>query len=966
MNWDDGQTGGTAADSPRDTPIGKDEFPHPEPDPTELTLPGHYSIMEPIGRGGMSVVYLADDLKHGRQVAVKVLRSEYAESVGADRFLREIRLEASFQHPNIVPLYDSGEADGLPYYVMPFIEHASLRDRMEKETQLSLAEALKITREVAAGLAYAHERGVVHRDVKPENVLLTPAGAMVADFGIARVPAETGGESATTIGMALGTLQYMSPEQLGGERVDVRTDVWALGIVFYEMLAGQPPFTGRNRTAIAARIMSEPTPSLRVVRPDVPVGLESVVNQALAKVPAERFESITELRAALDAGSRPHREPLGIVQRIALAAGVVALAAALGVWRVTHPPAALDSSRIAVFPLAESGEKEVVGDVGSFVALGIGSALEDAAPLRVADAWVVLSEQQRANVASVTTADKFTIARDMRAGYMIDGSIDTQDDSTRVILWLYDVATKALVQRRTVSGTATDAGEVLGLALQGVTAVLPALLQPGGDVHRVPLDGHDLGALALWMQGKREYRSSRFEPALAFFERAIERDSTLAMAALDAAQAASWLGRLAKGEEMVAEALRHDAFLPPPQSHFAHGLHAYLTGDSDAAVSALRRALKSDPAWAEAHMALGEALYHLLPSREYPLDSLAEIEFVAATADGRFSPPIFHLAEMAIRGGDVDRGRELLDQYRGFAPASPLLRELTFMLACVERGANSMDWSQAVRQAPLDALHAAKLLAVAGQWFDCAEGGFKAVMRDSTVTGLHWGAVLGLQGILLARGRYADYTSLVDSVIGYRPPTWTLYLLGGIADTLVTGKGLEAQVFIRRAFGEDYEHAPSANLRWSMGVWHASRRDTELVRSLRDDLIALGDDRQANLFAASLSAQLAMLTGQSDVAISRLDALASTAPRDSVEWVPSESLGVERLLLARLLFDAARYDEALQVASTFDHASPIAYTAFLAASLSIRYRAARAMGRGRLVERYRTRLQRIGRSDLID
>jgi eukaryotic-like serine/threonine-protein kinase len=258
-------------------------------------LGDRYEVERLVGEGGMATVFLAKDLRHGRKVAIKTLRAELAASIGAERFLREIRLAANLQHPNVLALYDSGEADGILYYVMPFIEGESLRDRLNREQQLPLHDAVRITREAAEGLAYAHEHGVVHRDIKPENILLQNGHALVADFGIARV-ADAAGEKLTQTGMAVGTPHYMSPEQsLGADHADVRSDIYSLGCVLYELLAGQPPFDGPNSRAILARHAMEQVPSIRIVRQTVPEELEDAVMQALEKTPADRFQKMSEM-----------------------------------------------------------------------------------------------------------------------------------------------------------------------------------------------------------------------------------------------------------------------------------------------------------------------------------------------------------------------------------------------------------------------------------------------------------------------------------------------------------------------------------------------------------------------------------------------------------------------------------------------------------------------------------------------
>jgi len=264
-------------------------------------LADRYALTRSVGEGGMALVFLARDLKHDRLVAIKVLRPELASSIGSDRFLREIRLAAQLQHPNILALYDSGEADGQLYYVMPFVEGESLRDRLNREKQLPIEEAVTLVREVADALHFAHERGVIHRDIKPENVLLLSGHALVADFGIARAVSEAGGEKLTQTGMAIGTPYYMSPEQGSGAEVDGRSDVYSLGCVLYELLIGAPPFDGPSTMAILARHSLEAVPSMRVVRRTVPDDLEAVVDEALEKSPADRFQSAREFSEALSA-----------------------------------------------------------------------------------------------------------------------------------------------------------------------------------------------------------------------------------------------------------------------------------------------------------------------------------------------------------------------------------------------------------------------------------------------------------------------------------------------------------------------------------------------------------------------------------------------------------------------------------------------------------------------------------------
>jgi Tol biopolymer transport system component/tRNA A-37 threonylcarbamoyl transferase component Bud32 len=272
-------------------------------------LADRYRIKGELGQGGMATVYLAEDLKHGRKVAIKVLHPELSAVLGGERFLAEIKVTANLQHPHILGLIDSGEADGLLYYVMPYVAGESLRARLAREKQLPVEDALRLAREVASALDYAHRQGVVHRDIKPENTLLQDGAALVADFGIALAVQQAGGSRMTQTGMSLGTPAYMSPEQAMGERkIGPRSDVYALGAMTYEMLAGEPPFTGPNSQAIVAKVLTEQPTPLRAKRPTVPPPAEAAILRALQKLPADRWGTAKEFSDALG-GTAPQQVP---------------------------------------------------------------------------------------------------------------------------------------------------------------------------------------------------------------------------------------------------------------------------------------------------------------------------------------------------------------------------------------------------------------------------------------------------------------------------------------------------------------------------------------------------------------------------------------------------------------------------------------------------------------------------------
>ena len=448
-------------------------------DPLDLlraALEGRYAVERLIGQGGMATVYLARDSKHDRPVAIKVLRPELAASLGADRFLREIRLAAHLQHPNILALYDSGEADGFLYYVMPFVEGESLRARLDREEQLSLPDAIQLTCEIADALQCAHNHQVVHRDIKPENVLIQEGHALVADFGIARAVSQAGGDKLTETGMAVGTPHYMSPEQgIGGDHVDGRSDLYSLACVTYEMLVGQPPFQGPNAMAILARHSMEAVPSLKVVRQSIPDEVEDAVMRALEKTPADRFPTVHEFAEALcqaDLGPSARRTSSRAIQAMRRhtprgvaatkgsgsrgarfwAVSLVSLAllagTGWGAWRVWHKGRAqsataatgLDPHRIAVLYFQGRGSGDSLGYLADGLTEGLIRELDQVQGLDVISKGGVAP--YRGNSVS-----RDSVARALRAGTLVTGEIEREGGRLRTTVRLVDGVSGADFER---------------------------------------------------------------------------------------------------------------------------------------------------------------------------------------------------------------------------------------------------------------------------------------------------------------------------------------------------------------------------------------------------------------------------------------------------------------------------------------------------------------------------------------
>jgi serine/threonine-protein kinase len=406
-------------------------------------LADRYRLERELGAGGMATVYLAEDLKHQRKVAVKVLRADLAASLGPERFLREVTIAANLTHPHILPLHDSGEVDGFLYYVMPYVEGTSLRQKLIREGELPIPEAVRILRDVADAMAYAHQHGVVHRDIKPENVMLSGRHALVTDFGVAKAVSEaTGRQTLTTAGVALGTPAYMAPEQAAADpHTDHRADIYAFGVVAYELLTGRPPFTGASPQAmLAAHVTMAPDPVSKY-RPSIPPALAALVMRCLEKLPADRWQSADELIPHLEAVLTPSggmtptaTVPVTAVSArrpkwpLALVAAAVLLAVAVALWlpRGGGPGAAppVQGGRVAVFPFEVRSTDSADVWLGEGLAEQVGSRLAKGPALRVLSTNAIASQLRK-------TPDPLDAAHALEARWAVTGLLRRTEGEIR-------------------------------------------------------------------------------------------------------------------------------------------------------------------------------------------------------------------------------------------------------------------------------------------------------------------------------------------------------------------------------------------------------------------------------------------------------------------------------------------------------------------------------------------------------
>ncbi|HEU5049298.1 MAG TPA: serine/threonine-protein kinase [Gemmatimonadales bacterium] len=860
-------------------------------------LADRFDVRREIGSGGMATVFLAEDRRTGRMVAIKLFRPEIAMSLGAERFLREIDVAARMEHPHIVPLLESGQAEEggshapLLWYSMPWIEGESLAGRLQREGELPLDEVAAIVRAVASALQHAHERRIVHRDVKPANILLSDEGPLVADFGIAHAIGQTGEQKLTSTGTAIGTAAYMSPEQAAGTgRLDGRSDIYALGCVAYEMLIGEPPFSGPTTQAVMSRHAVATPPSLRVVRPGLPPAVEAVVLRALAKSPADRFRSATEFADAFEAAARGGGGTVEIAappqpRRRWLVPALGALAVILGVLTIRPwalggrgNDAALDPRLLTVRPFA--------------VTAGADST---AAPLAAGLADLVVER--------LPGDDGPRGVRSGNAARVLQGALSTSGADVVLSATLTDAASGDVVAR--VDRVAGPRDSLVAL----LDRMLVELLVRGTGAppeHVAALSGLPLAAARAWLGGHEAFLAGRFEDAAERYAAVLRADSTAYPAALGLAITGEvWEDDPKSGAIRLARAAAHR--FSAADSILVHALtwnEPGRSGSNAERLAGFEDVTQAAPDRAERWYLLGERLFH-----DGPLLGLADVLERAAQSfrhaverEPAFVPALGHLIDIAAGLGDTAEVRELGPRYLAASPRGDLADYYRWRVAVAlgdsaalgavrqrfdSMGAAALERVVNVVQLdgvdPLDAVRAAEAL-----W---ARSGVRVETR--------W-AFMKQRELALNRGRPAEASSILArqrASVGFRARDGLAEVVNALhwgADTAVpaewvatVGPRADGPDAGRPQLDDDIHYE-----RCGVGLWRAGRSDWAGARRAEARLRAgLGPESAAPgrfepLCADLIAAVIASGTGAADtrLRLARVDSVAATAPA-TITWI---------------------------------------------------------------------------------
>ena len=627
-------------------------------DRLKTALADRYVIEQELGAGGMATVYLAEDLKHHRKVAVKVLRAELSASIGTERFNREIEIAARLQHPHILPVHDSGDADGVLFYVMPHVEGESLKEVLARGA-VPADEALRIVREVANALDYAHREGVVHRDIKPANILLSQGHAVVADFGIARAVSDVGKDGLTQIGMAVGTPSYMSPEQATADpNVDGRTDIYALGCVLYELLEGKPPFDGETAQAIIAKTISSPVPQMQNLDGKVPDTVPAAIERALAKDPNERYQTAGEFSQALEVslgellvGTRP------VVRRVVwapvVAAAVLVVMVVALVVRGSGSKVAAGADVIAVLPFDISGASAELGE--GMVNL-LSTNLNAVGAIRTVDARTVLQRwRSRGGEDGLDLEGSLQVGRDANAGSILLGSVVAVGDGVRLNAEMYTTQGEELA-RVQIDGATDNVFQLIDSLSLEILRTIWRSNEPVPSFDVAAITTGSLDAVRAYMRGTLHFRRGQWDSAVAAFQQATTIDSTFALAHLVLAEAYGWSGRHGSDVQARANAtaFRFADRLPARERLLVQAYHLNRQNDRTS-LDSIRRYTQLYPSNPRGWYALGDFQYHGMTDGFLSPEEQLEPFDRALALDSSMVAAMIHPMEISLLHVDRER-----------------------------------------------------------------------------------------------------------------------------------------------------------------------------------------------------------------------------------------------------------------------------------------------------------------------
>ena len=639
------------------------------PERLARALSGRYVVERELGRGGMATVYLAHDVRHDRAVAIKLLQPQADAARGAERFLREIRIAARLQHPHILPVFDSGALPdegghgSEPYFVMPYVGGESLAHLLARERKLPVSTAVRIAAEVADALGYAHAQGIVHRDVKPGNILLDAGHAVVADFGIARAVSAAVGERMTAAGVAMGTPAYMSPEQVvGADAVDGRSDIYSLGCVLHEMLTGEPPFQSDTVQGTLSRRLVETAPPVRQLRPEVSEALEGVLARAMAIAPGARFATASEFAAALEGtvttlptATVPASRRRTVVAGVGLLVAGLAAAAALIVRRAPEPESAPPAA-IAVLPFTVRGSP-AIAYLGEGMMDLLSTKLDGVGGLRSVDPRALLGALGRDGTSQLGLEEGRKVARRFGAGRFILGEVVEAGGQLQLSAGLYTPDREAPVTRAQAAG---DADRLFELVDSLAARLLGALSPEQSRVTQLAFaTTASLPALRAYLEGEVAFRRGSYDSAVAAFQHAAALDSSFALAWYRLSIAAEWLTQDDLATAAAEQATLHADRLASRDQAMLQALVATRLGRTSEAERIYRTLTGAHPDDVEAWIQLAEITFHTGPARGRPASESREPWERAMALDPSLLSARLHLARVAA----AERRMEELDAH---------------------------------------------------------------------------------------------------------------------------------------------------------------------------------------------------------------------------------------------------------------------------------------------------------------